>query len=251
MNAKMWTVFVVICVGLLGGLVWLSQGDDISVDSVDLFAIQTASADSGNIADHTFNNLENPKVTIIEYGDFQCGGCAAAAPILKPLVKKYSDNVELVYRHFPLSSIHPNARVAAAGAEAAGKQDKFWEMHDILFENQADWEKLGGEDRVKQLSRYAEQLDLDVTQFQADLDSQSITSKINFDIAMGKKIGVTGTPAIFVNGKEANQTVKDGKITTSTGDGTQIIWANQEAFENLLIIPALREAGVPAKNIKQ
>jgi protein-disulfide isomerase len=132
-------------------------------------------------------------VTLVEYGDYQCPVCGAAYPIVNRVREVLADRLRFVYRHFPLSQIHPYAFHAAEAAEAAGAQGKFWEMHDMLFENQ---QALTDRD----LLRYAAALDLDVERFASDISSGAFAEKIREDFLGGVKSGVNGTPTFFING---------------------------------------------------
>ena len=242
MTKKTWIIFAVVCVALVGGLIWLSRSKQVNVNAIDVNAIQPASEQNGNIADHVYGN-KDAKVTIIEYGDFQCPGCGTAAPILHTVREKYKDKVRFVFRNFPLTSIHPNAMAAAATAEAAGLQGKYWEMHDNLYNLQNDWSSLSGKDRLDTFVSYAEGLGLNKDQFLRDIDSKAVAAKISFDRALGVKAKVTSTPSIFVNGKAADQSVKDGKLVAGNNDDP-LVWSSVELFEKHMIIPALKEAGV-------
>lgn len=242
MNRNTWFIFSGLCLVLLGGLIWFSQGSKINVADVDVWKIQPASEQSGTIADQVYGN-KDAKVVLLEYGDYQCPGCGTAAPILKQVAEKYKDSVAFVFRNFPLSSIHPNARAAAAAAEAAGVQGKFWEMHNRLYENQDAWNTQTGQARTDTFAGYAVALGLDKNKFIEDLSSKSITKKIDFDAALGQKAGVTGTPSIYVNGKVVDQSVRDGKLVP--GNNTDpYVWSNADDLEKLIIIPALEKAGV-------
>lgn len=241
MTKKTWIVFVVICIAILGGLVWMSKSKQVNVDTIDILAIQGASEQNGNIADHVFGN-KDAKVRIIEYGDFQCPGCGRAYPILKAVSEKYKDDVAFIFRNFPLP-IHGNARAAAAAAEAAGLQGKYWEMHDKLYSAQNEWSELSGSMRLDIFAGYAETLGVDRAKFLTDIEDGQLEKKINFDKALGAKAGVTGTPSIFVNGKAADQSVKDDKLVA--GNRTDpLVWSDQTLFEKYILIPALKEAGV-------
>lgn len=136
---------------------------------------------------------EQAKVVIIEFSDFQCLFCASVQLTLDRVMELYGDRVRLIYRHFPLTKIHPYALKAAVAAEAAGNQGKFWEMHDKLYQNQ---EKLTDDD----LRRYAQELGLDIKRFDKDLDSPQLQEKVLKDKEDGLKAGVSGTPAFFING---------------------------------------------------
>lgn len=132
-------------------------------------------------------------VTLVEYGDYECPHCGAAHPIVKRIREVLADRIRFVYRHFPLSQMHPNAFLAAEAAEAAGAQGAFWEMHDTLFENQR---ALADRD----LLIYAATLDLDVDGFASDITSGKFAEKIRGDFLGGVKSGVNGTPTFFING---------------------------------------------------
>jgi protein-disulfide isomerase len=125
-------------------------------------------------------------VTLVEYGDYECPYCGAAHPIVRELERLLGHDMRFAYRHFPLSRIHPHAYQAAEAAEAAGAQGRFWELHDLLFTHQ---DRLSTPD----LLAYAEELELDLRRFVADLEGHS-----------GIRSGVNGTPTFFVNGVRHN-----------------------------------------------
>jgi protein-disulfide isomerase len=244
MTKKSWIIFSVLCIAILGGLIAISQGDKINVDNANLSAIQTASKDSGNIADHVSGN-KTSKVILFEYGDYQCPGCESAYPVIKQVTDKYSKQLGFVFRNFPLTSIHPNALAAASASEAAGLQGKYWEMHDKLYTNQASWKDLTGVARTDYFVSLAESLGIDGKKFTTDLASTDVNRKISFDRALGQKANVTGTPTFYLNDKNVgDQYVKDGKIVAKGTDGAVPIWSDAAAFENLAIIPALKEKGI-------
>ncbi|MBM2817839.1 MAG: Protein-disulfide isomerase [Parcubacteria group bacterium] len=140
------------------------------------------------------------KVIITEYSDFQCPACASYYGVVKQIHKDFGDKLAIIYRNFPLRQIHKNAEIAALSAEAAGKQNKFWEMHDMLFENQKKWEF---EKNAKEIFvGYAQELGLNSEQFKLDLDSKEIKEKVEADYQSGVKAGVNHTPTFFVNGEE-------------------------------------------------
>ena len=133
------------------------------------------------------------KVTIVIFSDFQCPFCARVQDTLEELQRAYGSDLRLVAKHNPLS-FHTSADGAARAAEAAGKQGKFWEMHDKLYEN---IKALGQSD----LEGYAKELGLDVPQFRRDMDDATIRARIDADIRQAKELGATGTPSFFINGK--------------------------------------------------
>lgn len=134
---------------------------------------------------------------IVEFGDYQCPACGQAHPVVKKFLKDYGDKTYFVYRHFPLTQVHPNANDAARAAEAAGKQGKFWEMHDILYERQSEWSGLS--DARGKFEEYAGELGLDIEKFKTDREEAIGT--INVDVELGKKAGVQSTPTFIINGQ--------------------------------------------------
>ncbi|HET8883869.1 MAG TPA: thioredoxin domain-containing protein [Candidatus Saccharimonadales bacterium] len=227
MSKTVWIIFAAVCVLLLGTLVALSNGKKVDVSNVNTGEVQTATEQSGNIADHVFGNADS-KVILVEYGDFQCPGCGGAHPTVKALSEKYEDEIAFVFRNFPLTSIHPNALAAAAAAEAAGLQGMYWEMHNKLFENQDAWSNISATDRTEFFANYAKELGLDVETFKTDLASEAVSKKISFDMALGKKAGATGTPAFYLNGEVIEQPV----------------WSDPAKFE-AAITDALKEKNIP------
>jgi protein-disulfide isomerase len=136
---------------------------------------------------------DDAKVTIVEWSDFQCPFCNRVGPTLAQIKKEYGDDVRIVFKHLPLS-IHPQAPGAHAAAEAAHRQGKFWEMHDLIFASQRDLNPVTFE-------RYASQLGLDMERFKRDVASSDVKKRIDEDMRQGSKLGVTGTPAFFINGR--------------------------------------------------
>jgi protein-disulfide isomerase len=145
-----------------------------------------------NADDHQQGNI-NATITLIEYGDFQCPHCRRAYPILKRLLEEKGQELHFVFRHFPLTKQHPLAFSAAVSAEAAGKQGKFWEMHDLIFENQ---QKIA----AHFIMLLAEGIGLDIAQFELDLQREEIRAKIERDFNSGVLSGVNRTPSFFLNG---------------------------------------------------
>jgi protein-disulfide isomerase len=145
---------------------------------------------------------ENAPITIVEFSDFQCPACRAVQPTLAQISQEFPDKVKIVYRHFPLDSIHPNARLAAQATEAALAQGKFWEFHDKLFLAQGEWDKIGNkEELLAKFAEYAEELKIDKQQFLEKIESQEIANIVQSDTEMGNSIPVQATPTFFVNGK--------------------------------------------------
>jgi protein-disulfide isomerase len=142
--------------------------------------------------DHTHGSSK-AIVTLVEYGDFECPHCGAAYPIVKGIQRAMGPKLLFAYRHFPLSRIHSHAEHAAEIAEAAGEQGKFWEMHDLLFENQEALED-------DQLIVYAETLDIDPAWAREALAEGRFEPRVRADFASGVRSGVNGTPTFFING---------------------------------------------------
>jgi protein-disulfide isomerase len=244
MTRNGWIIFITIAIVIFGGLIVLSSRNAVDVSSIDEKKVQPATDASGNIADHSMGSTDN-KVTLIEYGDYQCPGCSSAYEPLKTVSEKYKDQLTFVFRNFPLTSIHPNARAAAAAAETAGLMGKYWEMHDLLYANQTKWQNASTNERTDQFADFAAQIGLDRSKFIKTLKdkSEQINNKISFDQALGKKLGVSGTPAIYLNGKQIDQYVKDGKIVSSNTEGANPVWSSAESLDTLVIRPALEKAG--------
>lgn len=140
------------------------------------------------------------RATLVEYADFQCPACASISVVLKQMLEKYPDDLRLVYRHFPLTQIHPNATVAAKAAEAAGKQGKFWEMSTVLFEKQGEWSNQPNP--VSLFAQYAVSLGLNSEQFSSDLLSSEVAERVERGAAEARAFALTGTPSLFLNGEK-------------------------------------------------
>lgn len=146
---------------------------------------------------------ESAQVTIVEFSDLQCPACRAAQPLVEQVIDRYGTQARLIYRHFPLDQIHPNARPAAVAAEAAGTFGKFWEMHDLLFENQDAWAEINDRDRLNDMfGDYAQQLQIDKADFLERIKDSSLQAAVSEDAVYAAKIGVQATPTFFVNGQQ-------------------------------------------------
>lgn len=136
-------------------------------------------------------------ITLIEYSDFQCPACKAYHPIVKQVLDEYGEKARFAYRHFPLPQ-HRNAKPAAYAAEAAGRQEKFWEMHDVIFDRQTEWAE--ARDAEARFRDYAASLGLDLARYDADIALDEIESKVEADYASGVTSRVNATPTFFLNG---------------------------------------------------
>jgi protein-disulfide isomerase len=134
-------------------------------------------------------------IELVEYGDYQCPHCGHAYPIIKAIQQKFGSDLTFVFRNFPLSEVHPQARIAAIATEAANMQGRFWEMHDVIFENQKNL--LG-----RSLTEYARRIGLDTDQFQDDLKNNVHAEKVQADFESGLRSGVNRTPSFFINGEK-------------------------------------------------
>jgi len=142
--------------------------------------------------DHQTGNPKS-KVTLVEYGDYQCSYCGAAYPLVKRLLKEHGQDLLFVFRNFPLQDAHPQAMVAALAAEAANEQGKFWGMHNMIYENQDDLSE-------DSLLNFAKTLGLNLDDFNKDWKSETIRLKVEADFESGVRSGVNGTPSFFING---------------------------------------------------
>jgi protein-disulfide isomerase len=145
------------------------------------------------MADHIQGD-ENAALTLVEYGDYECPHCGHAYPIVKRVQKHFGKRLRFVFRNFPMGEIHPHAEFAAETAEFAGAHGKFWEMHDLLFENQ---NRLGGE----LFQELAKQLKLASADLLSALEKREFLARVRADFAGGVRSGVNGTPAFFINGQ--------------------------------------------------
>ena len=144
-------------------------------------------------ADHAQGRADAP-VTLVEYGDYECPHCGRAHPIVKALQKRFGSQLRFVFRNFPLREIHPHAEAAAEAAEFAATQDKFWEMHDLIYENQ---QALSDE----LLLDLAKRLTLDARELARALEIGEFVERVKKDFSGGVRSGVNGTPTFFINGQ--------------------------------------------------
>lgn len=148
--------------------------------------------------DHVRGTTDTP-VTIVVYADFQCPACATEHQEMTRIWPQLRDKAHLVFRHFPITTSHPHSWDASLYAEAAGKQGRFWEMHDYLFATQAIWSTLpSAED---EFDSYALELNLDLDQLHADIAAEETIAKVRNDQRGGNSAGVRSTPAVFINGR--------------------------------------------------
>ncbi len=142
---------------------------------------------------------EDAPITIIEFSEYQCPYCEQNVEPMKQILEKYPDDIRFIFRDFPLD-FHANARPAAYSAEAAGKQGKYFEYHDLLFEMQEDWSELN--DATSKFIEYAKILELDIDKFKKDINSKGIKDNVDEDLKYGQSLGITGTPTIYINNNQ-------------------------------------------------
>jgi len=160
------------------------------------------STSSGGTPSQHVEGQGKANVTLVEYGDYECPFCGQYYPIVKQVQAEFNQQMFFQFRNFPLTSIHPNAFAGARAAEAAGLQNKFWEMHDLLYEQQTQWST--GSNPTPFFNQYAQALGLNLTQFKADYASTKVNDLINADMAAGNKLGVDATPTFYLDGKKIN-----------------------------------------------
>lgn len=211
-----YAIAIVVLVGIFITLVGLSQAKkaeqeidykpymELADDGVAIHAHYIeGNDDNGGIADHVKGNIETAKVVIIEYADYQCPGCSTTNPRLNKLVEEYNGELAIIYRNF-LLSYHQNGTAAASAAEAAAIQGYWKEYADKLFTNQSSWEYASGSERTELFEGYFTDVtngEGDLEKFRSDISSNEVKKKIDFDMGLGKKIDVPGTPALYLKGE--------------------------------------------------
>ena len=185
MNKTGWIIFSAVVVLIFGGLVMLNKANQANLPQ---------SNGSNNVYGKT-----DSKVTLTEFVDFQCEACYAYYPTVKEVKEKYKDRVKFQVRHFPISTSHKFARMAASYAEGAAKQGKFWEMHDKILEGQKQWEV--ATDPTSIFNGYAEDIGLDMAKLETDRTSDEVKAIIAADLKAVQELGGNGTPTFVLNGK--------------------------------------------------
>ena len=186
----LWIFVVIILIGAVAAMVRLVQTSD------NQSAHNTSSVLASITPEDWVRGSASSTVTLTEYGDFQCPACGAYEPLVQSVEAAYGTRVRFIFRHFPLQQ-HPNARPAAMASEAAGAQGKFWEMHDLLYAKQHDWENSDNPEAI--FITYAETLKLNINTFKDSLNSKVLARKISDSYDYGVLFNVDGTPAFFLN----------------------------------------------------
>ncbi len=193
MSKQFWIALLVIA-AILGGIVAYNNHNKPA----------TGSTASGTVTNHV-EGTSPTGVKLVEYGDFQCPVCATFYVATKEVAAKYSDRVVFQFRNLPLTSLHPNAFAAARAAEAAGLQGKYWQMHDLLYENQNSWNQ--APDPLPNFDSYARSIGLNVTKFDTDYASDAVNRAINADLDEFAKTGDDmATPTYYLDGKKLSNT---------------------------------------------
>lgn len=191
------TILIVLgIIVVVGFVVWaLAKPDNSSSQTAQTTDQQKQQMQQGHSTGNT-----NAKVVVVEFGDYQCPICGQWYPYLKnTLMPQYGDKINFVFKNFPLTQVHKNAQIAAQAAEAAGLQNKFWEMHDALYDHQQDWSEQS--DPTGLFIQYAQSIGLNVDQFKSDLNSQKVKDIVNTDAKLATDMKLQGTPTFFVNGQ--------------------------------------------------
>jgi len=158
-------------------------------------------------SDHILGSA-SARISVVEYGDFECPSCAQAYHAVKMMLTRFGNDVRLVFRHFPLREVHPHAELAAEAAEAAGAQNQFWKLHNLLFEHQLHL-------KAENLEQYARQAELDLRRFAYDMSSHIYLQRIEEHIESGAKSGVRATPTFYVNGHLCDTSFSFENLRTS------------------------------------
>ena len=206
-------------------------------DDYDFYSIIEPDVHNGNIGDHVKGSKDAP-VVIYEYADFQCGYCALMNSRVNAAVEKAGGKLAVVYRNY-LLSYHQNGTAAASAAEAAGLQGYWKEYADKLFAEQDEWAYATGSERTALFTKYFEEVtdgQGDTDKFTKDMGSDAVSKKISFDMGIGKRMDIAGTPSFFVDGQLIDFSNKDGSEITV--NGKRITWDSQltgEQFTDLLV----------------
>lgn len=177
---------------VVAGMAWIGSAQDRANDPQML-------STSVNDSDW-YEGGKDASVVLVEYSDFQCPACGAYFPVMKGLLETYGDKLKIVYRNYPLTTLHPNAQLAAQAAEAAGMQGKFFVMHDLLFGNQSSWST--ETDPTNTFIGYATSIGLDIEKFTTDLTSDAAFRAVKEDLQSGNNSKVDSTPTFFLNGAQ-------------------------------------------------
>ena len=221
-------VAVVAFIGIATFLVIDGNNKATNFDDYNFYSVIAPDAHNGNIGDHVKNDKDGSfsgePIYIFEYADFQCPGCASINPRINQAIDESDGKLAVVYRNH-LLSYHQNATAAASAAEAAGLQGYWKEYADKLFSSQSEWEYKSGSERTNLFEQYFTEVSKgkgDLEKFRKDISSDNVSKKISFDMGIGKRITIEGTPAFFVEGQFIPWSSSEGGSVTI--DGKTITW---------------------------
>ncbi len=232
-------IIIVAAVALIGVATFLvidGNNKATDFDEYDFNGIIGADEHNGNIGDHVKGDSDAP-VVIFEYADYQCPGCASLNPRVNQAIEELDGKLAVVYRNY-LLSYHQNGTAAASAAEAAGLQGYWKPYADKLFAKQTEWEYAKGSERTELFNQYFEEVTDgkgDLEKFNEDINSEAVSKKISFDLGIGKRVDVSGTPAFFIDGQLIPWSSSDGGSVEVNGQ--KISWEKAQGgaeFVNLL-----------------
>ncbi len=224
-------ILVVALLGVATVAIVNGNNNATNFDNYDLYSVIEPSNDNGNIGDHVKGSKDAP-VLIFEYADYQCPGCASINPRVNKAIEQLDGKLAVVYRSY-LLSYHQNGTAAASAAEAAGLQGYWKEYADKLFSNQSEWEYASASDRTNYFNSYFEEVSDgkgDLEKFNTDIASANVSKKIEFDMGVGKRVGVEGTPAFCVDG----QLISWGQAGSVTVNGQTISWDSARSGDDFV-----------------
>ena len=207
-------VLVVALIGIAAYMVIDGNNKATNFNNYDFYTAIEPTKDNGDIGDHVKGD-KNAPVLIFEYADFQCPGCASINPRVNKVVDELDGKLAVVYRNF-LLSYHQNGTAAASAAEAAGLQGYWKEYADKLFAEQSEWEYASASERTEYFNKYFNEVTKgkgDIEKFNQDIASKEVAKKISFDMGIGKRVGIEGTPAFYV----------DGQLITWSSEGSLVL----------------------------
>lgn len=208
MSKQFWAVVAVVIILFVGVAVVTNRNKD------DVASNGSAASTTNHV-----KGAGTTDVTLVEYGDFQCPYCQTYHATVKQVLADYGDQIKFQFVNYPLTSLHQNAFAASRAAEAADKQGKFWEMYDLIYQNNDPSGRTGwvaSSTPTEYFEQYATQIGLNAEKFKTDSKSAAVNAAINADLAKGKKLGIEGTPTFYLNGKKAT-------IANTAGDFKKVI----------------------------
>ncbi len=222
---------VVAFIGIAAYLIIDGNNKATNFNSYDFYSVIEPTKDNGNIGDHVKGDASAP-VLIFEYADYQCPGCASINPRVNKAIEELNGKLAVVYRSF-LLSYHQNGTAAASAAEAAGLQGYWKEYADKLFAEQAEWEYASPSERTELFNKYFNEVtngEGDLEKFNKDLASEAVSKKISFDMGIGKRINVGGTPAFYIDG----QLIDWGNPGEIVVNGKKITWESVRSGDDFV-----------------